>query len=757
MLHQLQQYWTVLTDKRNRPLRWAIVAFFFIGLFEISAPLDDVMRVIRNHARTHPASGEIVVLTVDGPTVAAHGEWPWPRDKVAQLVRSLDAAGARRIAFDHAFVPTGQPDQDQELAHAFAALPQKPIIGASFEKDPVTQERRFQTPAVALAEVSMTAATPIYFNGFGHAWTAVYQVVAEGETFPSFAAALAGNGHQPGSIYIDYSIDPASIPQIGALRVLDGRVGSAVKGKTVLVMTGRSIVSVPGGEPAPQTFLQVLAAETMQQGDQLIVGWVPPYLLAIALGVIVWAGRRRWAALGMLSAVGASFVAPLFFEDGRVYIAVAPGILLVSIVATLRAWRSYRRGDARINPLTTLPNLIALKERKIGPQDAVVAIRVKNYAELNSALAQNEEILAKQIAQRLLAGGLTPLFHGDDGIFCWIASDRTSTELTDQLEAMHSFFLLPVAVGNWQVDVAISFGIDLSPSSEPSTRFAGALVAADESAAAGHRWKFYDPARLNEAQWNMSLLGRLDTAIESGEVWVAYQPKLDLNTDQITGAEALVRWTHPERGAISPEEFVSVAETHGRIDKLTYFVINQALALVAATGNSLNVSVNLSPQMFGRKEFIARLRALLAQHRVKPELLTMEITESAAVESEEEMFATVDALTALGVAVSIDDYGTGYCTLEYLKKINATELKIDRGFVGAMDRNRSDRVLVNATIELAHSLGHSVVAEGVETQEALDLLQSMGCDHAQGFLISRPVARDEFLAFVSDRHARKAA
>lgn len=757
MLHLLKHCWTVLANKRNRPLRWAIVAFFFIGLLEASAPVDDVMRVLRNHIRTHGASGHMVVVTVDGPTVAAHGEWPWPRDKVALLVRRLDAAGARRIAFDHAFVPTGQAGQDRELAQAFAALPRKPIIGASFEKDPVTQERRFQKPAAALANVSITAATPIYFNGFGHAWTANYQIVAEGETFPSFAAALAEKDANKGRVFIDYSIDDSSIPQISALDVLEGKTGAAVRRKTVLVMTGRSIVSIPGGEPAPQSILQLLAAETMHQGTQTLVGWVPPFFLAIVLSIIIWSGRRRWAGLGMVLTIIASSIGPLLMEDARIYMDVATGMLLVTVVAIMRAWRSYRRGDARINPLTTLPNLVALKERKIGPNDAVVAVRVKNYAELNSALAQNEEVLAKQIAQRLIAGGLTPLFHGDDGIFCWIASGRTSTELTDQLEAMHSFFLLPVAVGNWQVDVAISFGIDLGPSNEPSSRFAGALVAADEAAAAGHRWKFYDPARLNEAQWNMSLLGRLDTAIETGEVWVAYQPKLDLHKDRIAGAEALVRWTHPERGAISPEEFVSVAEANGRIDKLTYFVIDQALALVAATGNSLNVSVNLSPQMFGRKEFMARLKALLAQHRVRPDLLTMEITESAAVESEDEMFATVNALTALGVAVSIDDYGTGYCTLEYLKKINATELKIDRGFVGAMDRNRSDRVLVNATIELAHSLGHSVVAEGVESQEALDLLQSMGCDHAQGFLISRPVARDEFLAFVSDRRARKAA
>lgn len=757
MLHLVKNYWTPFSDKRNRPLLWAIVVCFFIGLFEISAPLDDVMRVARNKVRAHEASGQIVVVNVDGPTVAARGEWPWPRDKVADLAQKLDAAGAERIAFDHAFVPTGQQDKDEELAEAFAALRNKPIIGASFEKDPVTQERRFQKPAVALAKVSITAATPIYFNGFGHAWMTQHEIMAEGEAFPSFAAALANHSKDGGRLFIDYAINPASIPQISALQVLDNGTGQSLAGKTVFVMTGRSIASVPGSEPIPISLLHVLAAETIRGGEQSIIGWLPPFAMSLAAAVVIWIARRRWSVVAVLISVSAAGFAPLFLESTRIYVDVGPALLVVASIVTIRGWRSYRRGDARVNQLTGLPNLLALREKKIGKGDSVVAVRVKNYAELNSALAQNEEILAKQIAQRLTAGGLTPLFHGDDGIFCWIASAQDSAELTDQLEAMHSFFLLPVAVGNWQVDVSVSFGIDNGQSADASSRFAAALVAADEAAAAGHRWKFYDPARLDEAEWNMSLLGRLDTAIESGEVWVAYQPKLDLHSDTITGAEALVRWTHPDRGAISPEEFVSVAEANGRIDKLTYFVLDQALALVATTGNRLSVSVNLSAQMFGRKDFVTRLEDMLGQHKVTPEMLIIEITESAAVESEEEMFATVNALTALGVAVSIDDYGTGYCTLEYLKKINATELKIDRGFVGAMDRNRSDRVLVNATIELAHSLGHTVVAEGVETQEALDLLHSMGCDRVQGFLISRPVPRDEFLAFVADRQTKRAA
>jgi EAL domain-containing protein (putative c-di-GMP-specific phosphodiesterase class I) len=747
-----------VTQRRYRALLWTLFAFLTLGILDAASPLDDVLRVLRNHVRSHASNGDIVVVTIDGPTIAAQGEWPWPRDKVAGLVNKIDAAGARQIAFEHVFVPTGSPEQDKVLANAFRALPGKAVIGARFDKDPVTLERRFQKPAAILASAATTAGSSLYFNGFGHAWHANYRVKADGEEFPSLAATLAGKQTHPAQpIFIDYSIDADSIPQISAAQILDGRAGAALKGKIALVSNTRSPESVPGTEPIPIAFINAIAAETMMEGEQAYYGWWPAFVFAAFASFIIWAAPRRWAVMAITLELLTLVTCPIILEDHGIYLDPAIGMLMAGTIILMRAWRSYRRGDARVNPLTGLPNLLALKEHKLSGTHAIVAVRIKNYAELVAALAQNEDVLATQIAARLNAGNLTSLFHGDDGIFCWIAPASAPDELSDQLEAIHSFFMMPITVGGWQVDVSIAFGIDTSGSPDLGARFASALVAADEAAAAGHRWKYYDPARLNEAEWNMSLLGRLDTAIESGEVWVAYQPKLDLKSGKVTGAEALVRWTHPQRGAISPEEFVSVAEANGRIDKLTYFVLEQALMMVASTGNRFNVAVNLSAQMFGRKDFVGRLRELLERHKVPGKLLTMEITESAAVEKEEELFATVNALTALGVIVSIDDYGTGFCTLEYLKKIKASELKIDRGFVAAMDRNRSDRVLVNATIELAHSLGHSVVAEGVETQETLEMLQSMGCDKAQGFFISRPMPRDEFMVFIGKKPALRAA
>jgi EAL domain-containing protein (putative c-di-GMP-specific phosphodiesterase class I) len=275
-----------------------------------------------------------------------------------------------------------------------------------------------------------------------------------------------------------------------------------------------------------------------------------------------------------------------------------------------------------------------------------------------------------------------------------------------------------------------------------ANRLGSALVAADEAASDGLRWKEYDPAKLKDAAWRLSLLSQLDAAIEAGDLWVAYQPKLDLPTQTIVGAEALVRWTHPEKGPISPMEFILAAEQSDRIEKLTVFVLERAIgaaAVVNSRGMDFQVSVNLSARLIDHPDLVAIITDLLQKHRLAPNRLTLEITETAALSSGGTGLDALLELRFMGVEISIDDYGTGLSTLDYLKKIPATEIKIDKSFIQAIEKSRSDKLLVHSTIQLAHSLGQKVVAEGVEDHATLLALERMGCDLIQGYLIGRPM------------------
>jgi EAL domain-containing protein (putative c-di-GMP-specific phosphodiesterase class I) len=223
---------------------------------------------------------------------------------------------------------------------------------------------------------------------------------------------------------------------------------------------------------------------------------------------------------------------------------------------------------------------------------------------------------------------------------------------------------------------------------------------------------------------------------------VAYQPKLNIRSGRIDGAEALVRWSHPEKGEISPEEFIPVAEQHGRIEKLTLHVLDSAVrAAVAinARGIAFRIAVNLSARLLENPYLADTIANHLKEHGLDPAHLTLEVTESAAIENSGKSVHLLHELRDAGINISIDDYGTGFSTLEYFKKIPATEIKIDKSFVSSIDRSNSDRLMVSSTIQLAHQLDRKVVAEGVETVEVLNALTAMGCDQAQGYLIGRPM------------------
>ena len=415
-------------------------------------------------------------------------------------------------------------------------------------------------------------------------------------------------------------------------------------------------------------------------------------------------------------------------------------MLVVSVALGLRQWK--QRG--LVNTVSGLPNLSALRANKAGREQAVIAARVLNYAEIAAALPpEQERLLVDQIVSRLRVGAPDrTLYEGDGGIFAWF--EEPKLPFANHIEALHTLFRNPARVDGMSIDLSISFGVEIGSSRSLTNRLASALVAADEAAHDGLKWKYYDPEALEDASWKLSMLSQLDSAVDKGEVWVAYQPKLDLKTRRIVGAEALARWTHPDKGPIAASEFIAAAEQNDRIGKLTDFIMEQAIIAAAAVNRKqhFGMAVNLSARLLSDKGLVLRLRAMLARHKLPPEALTLELTETAELGSSAPALDMLNALRDLGVTISIDDYGTGLSTLEYLKKIPASEIKIDQSFVKSMLENRSDLVMVQSTIALAHSLGRKVVAEGVEHQNVLDALIDMGCDVAQGYVIGRPMSID---------------
>jgi EAL domain-containing protein (putative c-di-GMP-specific phosphodiesterase class I) len=270
----------------------------------------------------------------------------------------------------------------------------------------------------------------------------------------------------------------------------------------------------------------------------------------------------------------------------------------------------------------------------------------------------------------------------------------------------------------------------------------------------------YDPSIDVASAQTLTLMTELRQAVDRGELRLYLQPKLALDSGQVVGAEALVRWQHPQRGLVPPQQFIPFAEQTGFIRVLTMWVFEEAARhwqTLNDQGIELLLAVNLSTRDLLDPELPQKFEALLAKHHVKATAFCLEITESAIMDDPPRALVTLDRLSALGFKLSIDDFGTGYSSLAYLKRLPVDELKIDQSFVCNMQTDADDAMIVRSTIDLAHNLGIMVVAEGVENALVWDMLRGLECDQAQGYHMGRPMPVGEFANWSTGWHVRRRA
>jgi EAL domain-containing protein (putative c-di-GMP-specific phosphodiesterase class I)/GGDEF domain-containing protein len=407
-----------------------------------------------------------------------------------------------------------------------------------------------------------------------------------------------------------------------------------------------------------------------------------------------------------------------------------------------------------------LPNRVAL-ERKLNaaaqPERLyLAAIGVDRFAHVRGAIGY---ALAGELV-RQLGGRLAHL--APNAPMARLSSDVLGVAFiaTSEADALKRAGALianleqPVSLGEQVVDVHVSIGVaqPASKNETPAATIERASIALDQTRRRGQKAGMYDEAAYGDPARNLSLMGEMQRALTSGGIYLAHQPKYNFRAGRIDSAEALVRWRHPTRGDISPDLFVPMAEETGHIRALTEWVIERAIAdqkTMKDGGWPIKLAVNISARLLSDTEFAKRAMALVrdAAHQ-----LCFEITETAVIDNPVAALNNIEMFAAHGVHIAIDDYGSGLSSLAYLKQLPAHELKIDKLFVQNITSSQRDALLVRSTIDLAHGLGMNVTAEGVETPAAFSLLAGMNCDMAQGFLISRPVSVEEFIALLGDEH-----
>ena len=402
-------------------------------------------------------------------------------------------------------------------------------------------------------------------------------------------------------------------------------------------------------------------------------------------------------------------------------------------------------------PFPNLPNFEALRSQQSFGSASVVAAKIVNFDDLVAFLpGQGHRQLLDSVTRRLqLAQHGTQLHHDLDGTFAWLVPYYQHSQIEGQLTGLAALFNAPLKIGELRVDVAIAFGVNDEFEGSNAQRLAAALVAAERAIRTRTLWTKYTSRQKDDASWQLSFHSQLEDALTGGDIWVAFQPQYEIASRKLVGVEALARWTHPMRGPIPPDEFIVQAEKSDDIYRLTLFVMDQAIRSAAQLherGLLINMSVNLSSSLLDHSDLVGTIRVMLTAHHLPPEILTIEITETAQIENSRQARQTLSQLRRTGIRLSIDDYGTGQSNLEYLTEIQADEIKIDKRFIMTMRDSQRNLEVVKSTIDLAHRLGAAAVAEGVEDEATMQLLATLNCDVAQGYYLGKPQLFSEFIS-----------
>ncbi|UXA49143.1 bifunctional diguanylate cyclase/phosphodiesterase [Xanthomonas prunicola] len=458
-------------------------------------------------------------------------------------------------------------------------------------------------------------------------------------------------------------------------------------------------------------------------------------------------------------------------------------LLMLALVISLLSRRFQQRTDvltqslAKANadlalaalhdPLTRLPNRVLLHEHLLknieraqreGQRFAVMLINLDGFKVINDGYGhQLGDRLLMVVAERLNAhrrahGSLARLGADEFVLVADIADPEDGAALAAHLVQA---LAVPFLVSNHELRLSSSIGIALYPEDADS----GPQLLTHADAAMHHakhasrnRYSFFERSMTATTRERLQLLQELPRALELGQFVLHYQPKYCAEDGRPIGAEALIRWQHPERGLVPPDSFIPLAERSGMIGLLGSWVLRQACRQMRdwreAGHGDWRVAVNLSAIQLASPSLLDEVATTLSEFTLAPGQLTLEITETMAMRDADACLRTLGQLNTLGVRIAIDDFGTGYSNLLYLRKLPAHELKIDRSFVQAMDSSAEDIAIVAAVVALAHTMRLQVVAEGVETTAQRNTLERLGCDQLQGYLLGRPMDAERFIATV---------
>jgi diguanylate cyclase len=744
---------------RRKRFKVAVLAILFgvvSAVIDLPLPAEDALRLARAQLRTRPASQDIVMIGIDDATLNELKQ-PLPnRHQDSELIERLVAAGVDRIVFDRAHADPETPASDAEFARTLKKHRGKVWLAMAPGNQTGFQRSEPILPVKAFGRVTHQASMVSFFSPFGLSISIPTDVEFEGSKYRSISVVLADYRGGAARYRPDYAFNLNSIPTYRYIDVLRGRIGTKeLADKSVII--GTTFVDSPDMHRHPfygkvsGSYFQVIGANTLKRGQPLDLMWFPPMLMAAAVIIAQALGRRRTMGILWLPVVVLP-VAAFILDEFTINIDMISGFLAILFAAIGFSRINSKYFSAGIDAMTTT----AISSGQANAEWDVFALKIANLSELSEEWSSRDigDFVNTLIGYVKGPGQIGDIAFERD-VLIWLAPRMETTELERHTDGLA--LMLKTAISHdWQSSTgAPAIGVDTNYDLPVAVRIKKAMQAADEAATRGVRFIINDAAHLEARNNRLELIRVLEKGLRDRDIGVAYQPKIDLASGRIVGAEALIRW-RPDGGEhINPQDLVLAAEAGDRINELTLVVMETALIdgkQAIALDPRFKLAVNMSAKGLSDTHLLFDIMTLLGRYNFPPENLTLELTETAKLE-DHRIAPQIAALKSRGIGLSIDDFGTGESNFEYIEKLPSSELKIDKKFVQQMAKSEESRAVVRATIEIAHSLGKVVVAEGVEHPEVAATLLAMGCDQAQGYLFSRAIIMPELLAMMGGGRA----
>ncbi|QZD92078.1 EAL domain-containing protein [Qipengyuania xiapuensis] len=733
----------------------AMLAAFFLQ------PLDQFSWVFQSRLANHAPSGEMVFVGVPRDTVDPALDHR--REALAETLRELDRQGAGKIYIDVVFDEASTPEADKALSDAIAALGPRVALVDHIERS-ATSGDRIERTMDAIGGQAERVASRRTANWLGFVWTKQYGYTIDGKRQASLAAALAGiDDARPGEFQIDYTIPAGDFTSIEVGSIENGEEIPNVAGRTVVIGQEESVsdaqVKVPGNYGVPPSYVAIYAAESLRSGrtgflDGLRALTIYTFLFAALIIAVRTRKRRQIGYFALVASIPALLYVGSYIG---VRMELSYCIALLVVYGLFRSRAQLKDRVAMVDTETGLPRLRALEVSALKnnlTHGHIVVARIHGYEHVLRTLARDHRSqYILKLVDRLRASDSDLAIFYEGHHLAWHSKEDDTQVLSEHLEGLRAIFAAPVNVAGSSVDVGISFGV-ARLDGDPATRLAAAVAAAEESSEALQPIKVAETGSRFDQLWDISLRARIDEAMEAGEIYCVYQPKVDTARGAMVGVEALVRWHDPARGFIPPMHFIAQCEKAGRMEHLTRYVLQSACSagrLMHFRGRNVTMSVNMSATLLGDLRIVGIVRNALQASGFDPRFLILEVTETSRIGDLATAATILEELKSLGVRISIDDFGCGAANFETFFELPFDELKIDRLFVSNLTTNAKAKAIASSIVSMGREARIMVTAEGAEDEETLRILNEIGCNYVQGYVLSRPISLTNLLKFqVSD-------